>query len=153
MLAPRSSRFLNYIIDFIVTTLLSLGIMTGCNWLYEYTDIGGFQIGPIAMENTRYTMLGICVQIVYYGLFETLSMRTLGKYVTNTMVVNRDGSRPDTNNILIRTLCRQIPLEFISFFGANAIGWHDMFSKTLVVDASRFKRAKEMNAVKQMNDN
>lgn len=153
MIAARSSRFVNLIIDFIITTILTLSIMMGCNWLYDYTGITGFQIGPVSLDNTRYTMLGICVQIVYYGLFETLSMRTLGKYVTNTIVVNTDGSTPDTNRILVRTLCRQIPLEFISFFGVLPIGWHDTISKTVVVDAARFKHAQKMNAVKQMSDN
>lgn len=153
MLAERNSRIVNLIIDFIVTTILNVGLAAGCNWLYDYTGIDGFQIGPAAMANIRYTLMGLCVHIVYYGLFETLSMRTLGKYVTNTMVVNRDGSRPDTNRILIRTLCRQIPFEIISFLGVYPIGWHDTFSKTLVVDAAKLKKAQELNAKKQMSDN
>lgn len=153
MLATRSSRVVNFIIDFIITTLLNVGIAAGCNWLYDVYGVDGFQIGPPAMENIRYTLLGLCVHIVYYGLFETLSMRTLGKYVTNTVVVNRDGSRPDTNRILLRTICRQIPFEIFSFLGVFPIGWHDTLSKTLVVDADKLKNAQAIHVAKQTGDN
>lgn len=153
MLATRSSRIVNLIIDFIVTTLINVGVAAGCNGLYAQYGIDGFQIGPATMENFRYTLLGLCVHIVYYGLFETLNMRTLGKYVTNTVVVNRDGSKPGTNRILLRTICRQIPFEAFSFLGVFPIGWHDTLSKTLVVDAAKLKLAQDANATKQMSDN
>lgn len=154
MLASRSSRFVNFIIDSIVATILSLSVFAGLNWLYISTGIEGFNIGSMEMgTSTRWSLLVMCIKIVYYGLFETLNARTLGKYVTNSIVVNRDGSTPDTNHILIRTLCRQIPFQEFSFFGVFPIGWHDTFSKTLVVDAGKFKKAQTLANMKPMDNN
>jgi uncharacterized RDD family membrane protein YckC len=95
-------------------------------------------------------MLGLGVNIVYYGLFETVSMRTFGKYITNTMVVNRDGTSPDSMRIFLRTLCRLIPLEAISFLGRPPIGLHDNLSKTLVVDIALFRDARPMKDIKDI---
>lgn len=153
MLATGNKRFLNFIIDSIVVTLLQFGTAEGCNRLYEIYGNEGFLVGPPVLENIKFTLLGLGINIVYYGLFETVSMRTFGKYITNTMVVNRDGTRPDSMRIFIRTLCRQIPLEAISFLGKPAIGLHDGLSKTLVVDIARFRDAKPMKDLNEIGNN
>jgi len=63
-------------------------------------------------------------------------------------VVMRNGTRPDTTAIFIRTLIRRVPLEFITFFGPLSIGWHDSLSKTLVVDVTKYNEAiKRKNAL------
>ena len=149
MLAAGNKRFINFIIDSIATTLLQMAIAKGGDFLHGVYGNEGFLVGPPVLGNIKYTLLGLGINIAYYGLFETLSMRTLGKYVTNTMVVNRDGTRPESNRIFIRTLCRLIPLEFITFFGRRPIGLHDGLSKTLVVDIAQYRGAKP---AKDLND-
>ncbi len=151
MLATGNKRFLNFIIDSIVTTLLQLGFAKGGDLLYKIYEIDGFQVGPPVLGNIKYTLLGLGINIVYYGLFETVSMRTTGKYITNTMVVNANGTRPDSMRIFIRTLCRLIPLEFITFFGRRPVGLHDGLSKTLVVDIAEFRQAKNRKENKENN--
>lgn len=153
MLATGNKRFLNFVIDGVVVTLLQLGIAEGGNRLYDLYGYEGFLIGPPVLGNIKYTLLGLAVNIVYYGLFETVSMRTFGKYITNTMVVNRDGTRPDSMRIFIRTLCRQIPFEALSFLGRPSVGLHDNLSKTLVVDMTRFREAKKVGDVNDIGDN
>ncbi len=83
----------------------------------------------------------------YYLLCESLWQKTLGKVITKTKVVDREGKKPSFLKILGRTLARHIPLEQLSFlFSSYPVGWHDSLSKTLVVpkDASPEK-------VSQMN--
>jgi len=153
MLASGNKRFLNFIIDSIVATLLQMIIAQGLNLLHETYGNEGFLIGPPVLGNIKYTMLGLGVNIVYYGLFETVSMRTLGKYATNTMVVNRDGTTPDSMRIFLRTLCRLIPFEVLSFLGRPSIGWHDSLSQTLVIDIEAFNHAKRVKDLKNKADN
>lgn len=153
MLATGNKRLLNFIIDSIAATLLQLAIAEGCNRLYEISGNEGFLVGPPLLGNIKYAMLGLGVNIVYYGLFETVSMRTFGKYITNTMVVNRDGTRPDSTRIFLRTLCRMIPFEILSFLGQPPIGWHDNLSKTLVVDITRFGQARQIKDINDVGNN
>jgi uncharacterized RDD family membrane protein YckC len=51
--------------------------------------------------------------------------------------VDEYGEKPDANAILLRSICRSIcraiPLEFLTFVGTPCRGWHDSLSKTYVV--------------------
>lgn len=69
---------------------------------------------------------------VYYVFMEYKYQKTIGKFLTNTKVVMSDGRKPELNEIFIRTACRLIPLDRLSFvFTAN--GFHDRLSNTTVV--------------------
>ena len=48
-------------------------------------------------------------------------------------MVDINGEKPGTQEILIRSLCRLIPFDAFSFLGAPDKGWHDSISKTYVV--------------------
>ena len=74
--------------------------------------------------------------VVYYLLLEGIFNTTAGKCATNTVIVNENGERPHFGQILGRTFARLIPLEAISFLGADARGWHDTLSNTYVVAAA-----------------
>lgn len=152
-LAPLGKRFVNYLIDFIACTILMMACYFLCAYLSETYGIEGLAMGMPVAGNIKFTLLSTAVNIAYYGLFESLLALTPGKYVTDTRVVMRDGSVPGNDAILLRTLTRIIPLEFISFFGVLPIGWHDMFSKTLVVDNYAFeKAARKANEVAKTTD-
>jgi len=145
MLADRGKRFANNFIDYILYILLTIGIALLGNWLYDVYGFKGLAVGDLtSLEEHpfRFNILQFFVSIIFYGLFESISSRTPAKYITGTIVVMRDGTKPDSTAILIRTLCRQIPLEAFSFlFGQFAIGWHDTLSKTLVVDSTKYNFA------------
>jgi uncharacterized RDD family membrane protein YckC len=70
--------------------------------------------------------------IAYYAIMEIKLQKTIGKFVTKTKVVKMNGEKPNDKDILIRTFCRLIPFDRISYLFMNN-GFHDYFSKTKVV--------------------
>ncbi|MDV6169300.1 RDD family protein [Flavobacterium sp. DG1-102-2] len=152
-LSERSTRFANFVIDGIIVTLLQFGTAALGNWMYDTYGNEGFLVGPLDTQNLKFTLLCLGIQIVYYGLFESVFMRTPAKFITNTMVINRDGSTPDNGRIFLRTLCRQIPLEIFSFLWPPGTGWHDSISKTLVVDVNKLKIAQRNADMENINTN
>ena len=60
-------------------------------------------------------LLGFISGMIFYSTFEATTGRTLAKYITKTKVVNKDGGKPSVETILIRSLCRFIPFEPLSF--------------------------------------
>lgn len=136
MLAPHHKRITNLIADTLVCYFLTLGLGELGIMLNDRYGFDVFVIGQPRIDNMKFQVVNVLVAVVYYGLFESLTQRTVGKFITNTKVVNRMGGKPDEGSILLRSLCRQIPLEALSFLGPYGIGWHDTFSKTLVVNAN-----------------
>jgi len=79
-------------------------------------------------------MFGIGIIFFYYFLQELYWGRTIGKWLTQTIVLTEDGEKLTPKETLFRTICRFIPFDAISFlFGLEPVGWHDSFSKTRVV--------------------
>ncbi|MEZ5008823.1 MAG: RDD family protein [Chitinophagales bacterium] len=69
----------------------------------------------------------------WWFIFEYIFNKTPSKFITRTRVVHEDGSKPTIKDIIIRTVARLIPFEFVSFFMGRSFGLHDMLSKTRVV--------------------
>ena len=70
----------------------------------------------------------------YYIIFESIYSRTLGKYVTNTIVVNnKTYGKPRTGQIIARTIARIFPFEAFSYLAKRPSGWHDEISNTMVI--------------------
>ena len=64
--------------------------------------------------------------------------RTIGKFLTRTVVLNHRNARPSLKQILIRSAARLIPCEPVSFLiGSRTSGWHDELSDTKIVDVSK----------------
>ncbi len=128
-LASQSKRFTNYIIDFIFIMVFSfmIGVVLALisPEMLEAIENGGRLLDYV---------FGFVVGMIYYSVFEMITGRTIGKLVTGTKVVDEEGNKPDANAILVRSLCRYIPFEALSFLG-DGPGWHDTMSKTRVVDA------------------
>ena len=53
-----------------------------------------------------------------------------------------NGEEPKPKAIMIRSLCRLIPFDALSFLGTNGKGWHDNLSNTYVVDITAFESKK-----------
>lgn len=116
-------RFVNYLIDIIagyVTAFIIAMIVT----LILPLDFIGFQLAA--------SILVVASFFAYYILMEVIFQKTLGKFVTKTKVVTVNGQKPPERTIVLRTLCRLIPFDHISFlFTKN--GFHDNLSKTKVI--------------------
>ncbi len=130
--ASQGKRFANFILDSVFYYIFSfiIGLLIGIVIVaYFPSSIGIFNEDS---EIINY-LTGFVVMFIYYSVSETLTGRTLGKLITKTKVVNEIGLCPDFGNILLRTICRFIPFDALSFFSDDKLGWHDKLSKTKVV--------------------
>ena len=123
IIADKGARLGNFFIDNIVIILLILiqyFILTLLDaegdFLFYFFDI--------------YIYL---FYFLYYFLFEYFLNRTPGKYLTNTIVVNHSGERPNIKEHLKRSIARLIFFhdQFSYVFGQ---GLHDSISNTVVVN-------------------
>jgi uncharacterized RDD family membrane protein YckC len=114
-----STRFINFIIDtivwFIIVAILTNPINTK---------------SPIQML-FGYFLFFACY-IGYYVFMETKYQKTIGKFITKTKVVNKNGTKPKVGDVLRRTFCRLIPFDRISFL-FTATGFHDRLSDTTII--------------------
>jgi uncharacterized RDD family membrane protein YckC len=118
-------RFLHYIIDFIIAYLLILVIFIILGLFIKPTS-NSF-IGELF---TYITILGAF--FAYYAIMEIKFQKTIGKFITKTKVVKIDGNKPNVSEIIIRTICRLIPFDGISYLFVKN-GLHDYLSKTKVI--------------------
>ncbi len=79
--------------------------------------------------------INFTIIFLYFFLFELILRKTPGKAVLKLKVEkSQDSNLPWFMRILIRTICRFIPLEPFSFLLFKNEYWlHDKFSKTIVV--------------------
>lgn len=114
-----SLRFFNFLIDTLVWSIIAF-ILTL----------------PLNANNKSEVFVGYLIMIVsyilYYAVFEITTQKTIGKMITKTKVVTYDEEIPSNTDIIIRTLLRLIPFDFISYLFARN-GLHDALSKTKVV--------------------
>ena len=142
VLATRGQRFFNCILDLLIvhiilasigTTIIIIGDVSNnyelSNWIESTTTVEKLLFWSVIL-------------FLYYFLTETYFSRTFAKYFTKTIVVTKDGSRPNKRTISIRTLSRFIPLEALTFLGTNVRGLHDLFSDTYVVRKHDFNKKK-----------
>lgn len=72
------------------------------------------------------------VFILYYTIFEHFFGKTIGKFITKTKVVKKDGSKPAFLNTLGRNAARLIPFDALTYLFSER-GLHDQASNTYVV--------------------
>lgn len=117
-------RFVNYLIDFIIVMILLIMASIFFGVLLQTTD-------P-ALSSLIGIVLLIGTFIAYYAIMEITFQKTIGKFITKTKVVKMNGEKPTDGDILMRTFCRMVPFDHISYlFMKN--GFHDFLSKTKVV--------------------
>jgi len=124
----KGTRFTNYILDFFfrLAFTLAIGIVIAIiapSWLIVFEE---------SNKLLEY-IIGFVVGIAYYITLETLTGRSMAKLITRTKVVMENGEKANFEAILIRSLCRFIPFNPLSFLGESSRGWHDTLSKTKVI--------------------
>ncbi|REG88385.1 RDD family protein [Flavobacterium aquicola] len=147
----RRLRFINFIIDFIGIYFLWGNICYFTFFCFE--KIFGFdfqnaqrgkaEVFPNGEINYEDYVNGIIFHIIlastflisiltYYSILEFYFQKTLGKIVTRSKVVAENGEKATFRKIILRTICRFIPIDWVSFiFSRN--GMHDKLSKTKVI--------------------
>jgi uncharacterized RDD family membrane protein YckC len=102
------------------------------SWLYDRFIFSTFLIG-------------------YATAFEYGFQKTIGKFITRTIVVDEYGQRPSFGVVLLRSLIRFLPFEFFTCLGGNG-GWHDRWTNTFVItelELESIKRAMREKALEQ----
>ena len=130
-IAGNEKRFLNLILDNIFLILYSIAfgfVLASVLFTFFPNSAMYLEQENIIIEYT----LGFIIAMIYFVTTETITGKTPAKYITKTKVVDENGNKPDNNTIIIRSLCRFIPFEAVSFIISDR-GWHDKFSNTYVV--------------------
>jgi uncharacterized RDD family membrane protein YckC len=124
------------IIDYIVFYLLTLifvfvsAIVAALLFPEEAESL--FDEGNSSSQLWMYVLVYMAY-VFYYTTLEAVTGRTVGKLITGTQVVDKDGKLPALGVIFRRSLSRIVPFEAFSFLG-NARGWHDTWTDTWVVE-------------------
>lgn len=131
--APRGKRCLNLIVDLLGFYVFLTGVLmvieaTAPNFMERWKTEKGLAIAT-----------NLVAFFLYYVGSEALTLRSPGKWVTRTRVVDFEGGVPSFSQIAIRTLLRQLPLEWLPIFagdeaGAAGLPLHDRWSGTVVVE-------------------
>jgi uncharacterized RDD family membrane protein YckC len=143
ILATQQQRFANYLVDllvqYILVTILTLLIAIVSNYFETYSLV--FWIENAGRLEQYF--IGAIVALFYYSISEIFLSKSIGKFITKTIVVDENGNKVCPEIILKRTLCRLIPFEHFSFFSGNNRGWHDTISNTFVVKEQLLHSAKK----------
>lgn len=117
-------RFLNFIIDFFACIIIAFILSLIIGFFVNSSD-------GLFLQLFAY-LLFFGTYFAYYAIMEIKFQKTVGKYVTKTKVVKMDGTKPEKSEIIMRTFCRFIPFDRVTFlFMKNGI--HDFLSKTTVI--------------------
>jgi uncharacterized RDD family membrane protein YckC len=124
ILCSKTKRTINFIIDL----LLLAGILF-------------FPVSSLPKENYNLYLTIIILLSVFIGYIipETLWGQTLGKLVTNTIVVDENGKKPGIFSVIIRTVLRANPVSSAIYAFGNDYPKHDKHSKTYVVSKERWR--------------
>ncbi|PZR09226.1 MAG: RDD family protein [Flavobacterium psychrophilum] len=122
--AKKGTRLSNLIVDTILFNLIIMAHAFAFDWM-----------GNVVPEEGS-NWLGVyyfVLYFAYYFLFEWFFNKSPAKFITATKVVSKHGGKPSLKEILIRSLCRLIPFDGLSYIFSET-GWHDALSHTMVVD-------------------
>lgn len=103
-------------------------------WI-NYLSLGGDE------DRLKLYLIFFIVFFMYYFLSEAIFRQTFGKIWTNSCVVS-NGISLSTGRVLLRTLCRYIPFDGLSFLWSSG-KWHDSVSSTAVVYVNTWEKVFE----------
>ena len=131
LIAPNYQRFFNDFLDRVTLGIIffSIGLIISFSDTFTHFNVESQLNGIIGIGFSF-----ICI-ICYYVFFEAYFGKTPAKFLTKTHVITITGGKPRIKTCIIRSICRFIPFDFLSFFFSHhPIGWHDKLSHTIVVE-------------------
>lgn len=141
LLVKADRRFFNFVIDiFMLSLIFFIGLVFYISNM-SLNDAKDFMNRFMTNGTLQFTVTS-CVILLYYNLFEIFTSRTVGKFCTNTIVVDENGERAGYEAIMIRSLIRIIPLYWLYFVIFPTRGLHDLISKTFVVNKRQLEESK-----------
>ena len=144
LLASKSQRLLNLLIDVFIIYIIGISIGTTVNIIGDltYSDRASNWLKSLSLIENLF--FGLIILFFYYLFTEMYFSRTFAKYFTKTIVVRVDGSKPNTKNFMIRAVSRLNPMDPFSFLGKTERGLHDTLSATYVVKKHEFVEKMKM---------
>jgi uncharacterized RDD family membrane protein YckC len=133
LLASKQKRALNWIIDNLIKLIILRLVVTSI-------DSSAISNGINSLDMMERYLFWSAISFVYYGVTEVFLSRSPAKFLTKTIVVMEDGSKPSPITILIRTTLRIFPFEALTFLRGRALGLHDENSNTFVVIKSKLEQ-------------
>nr|WP_315149343.1 RDD family protein [uncultured Flavobacterium sp.] len=133
LLASKQKRVLNWIIDSLIKLIILRLVVSSL-------DSSAISIGINSLDMIERYLFWSAISFVYYGVTEVFLSRSPAKYLTKTIVVMEDGSKPSVITILTRTILRIFPFEPLTFLRGRTLGLHDEHSKTFVVIKSKLEQ-------------
>ena len=130
LLASKQKRVLNWIIDSLIKLIILRLVVSSL-------DSSAISIRINSLDMIERYLFWSAISFVYYGITEVFLSRSPAKFLTKTIVVMEDGSKPGAITILTRTILRIFPFEPLTFLRGRTLGLHDENSKTFVVIKSK----------------
>lgn len=140
--ASTRQRLLNLIVDTIVYYLITFAVLFLIGVVAAVLQLDGVMQWLGNMGDADVYLIFIPVYLLYFVVMETFTSRTVGKFLTKTIVVMEDGSKPSAGTIWKRTFCRLIPFEPLSCLSSR--GWHDTIPDVYVLKRAEFESAREL---------
>lgn len=136
--ASQAKRFGNYFIDtLIVVSVIKFALFFAFGIFYYYAfdeqliDLLPLE-GSLKMRLLEYALSAFVI-LIYYTIIEKVTNgRSIGKYITKTIVAREDKLELTWKDTLLRSLSRIVPFDPLSAIGGYP--WHDKWTKTLVTD-------------------
>jgi len=113
IIAKWTDRFLAWLIDFIIVSIISTSIIFASFGTMEYE----FEEDVFWAESTQYIPTSILF-FVYWTILEYKTGQTIGKKILNLKVVNIYGKKPDLKGIMISSFGKSflLPIDVV-------LGW------------------------------
>jgi uncharacterized RDD family membrane protein YckC len=140
ILASKTTRFLNFLIDIFFINILFVLLYLLSSFIKFNLVYPHFSDWIDALDKAEKIIYNSIICFFYYGLTEYFLSRTLAKYFTKTIVVLKDGSKPNFIAVLARTTLRIMPFECLTFLRGREPGFHDEYSKTFVVRKDKLEQ-------------
>lgn len=86
----------------------------------------------------------------YYIFFEFYFQLTPGKLVSDTIVVDKEGNKPELRTVILRTFARLVPFEPFSCLDSDSWGWHDRWTRTYVIRKNDYATLREKSGLEKI---
>lgn len=110
ILAKWTDRFLAWLIDFLIVSVISTSIIFATFGMIEFSENGFWA------ENMQYIPTSILF-FVYWTILEYKTGQTIGKKILNLKTTNMQGGKPKLKGIMISSLGKSFFLPLDVLFG------------------------------------
>lgn len=131
--ASKKKRFLNYFIDSAIYLTLNFLLIL---YIKTSSSIIGDYLFSNFSDGLSIIFIPVLIYILYYTLTEYKYGQTIGKMITNTKVITKSGGKITFSHALVRSICRAMPFDSLTYIGSKSIGFHDQVSGTLVINSN-----------------